>query len=131
MEAPPSPLSSRPELRRSVVERSAVSAVTSWKCFSTERTRISYFALLATSMQIINATGLHRNSWSNLRLSSRTSNSQLCPSESLVFPTGAPQQRSGGICRSLPITDRSFQTHRAYSQISRQQPIPDILTEHK
>src|ERR1700733_10590366 len=35
MEAPPSPLSSRPELRRSVVERSAVSAVLSWKCFST------------------------------------------------------------------------------------------------
>jgi hypothetical protein len=40
--------------------------------FSTERTRISYFALLATStcaalrresrMQIINATGLHRKS---------------------------------------------------------------------
>src|SRR6202044_164409 len=35
LEAPPSPLSSRPELRRSVVERSAVSAVLSWKCFST------------------------------------------------------------------------------------------------
>src|ERR1700721_1274147 len=33
MEAPPSPLSSRPE--RSVVERSAVSAVLAWKCFST------------------------------------------------------------------------------------------------
>src|ERR1700722_7331816 len=35
MEAPPSPLSSRPELRRSVVERSAVSADLPWKCFST------------------------------------------------------------------------------------------------
>src|SRR3984885_10019853 len=35
MEAPPSPLSSRPELRRSVVERSAVSAVLPWECFST------------------------------------------------------------------------------------------------
>src|SRR5580700_6906657 len=33
MEAPPSPLSSRPE--RSVVERSPVSADLSWKCFST------------------------------------------------------------------------------------------------
>src|ERR1700728_264124 len=33
MEAPPSPLSSRPE--RSGVERSAVSAVLSWECFST------------------------------------------------------------------------------------------------
>src|SRR5580698_2316825 len=33
MEAPPSPLSSRPE--RSVVERSAVSAVLPWECFST------------------------------------------------------------------------------------------------
>src|SRR5580658_8276258 len=33
LEAPPSPLSSRPE--RSVVERSAVSAVLPWKCFST------------------------------------------------------------------------------------------------
>src|SRR6202021_3393159 len=33
--APPSPLSSRPELRRSVVERSAVSADLPWKCFST------------------------------------------------------------------------------------------------
>jgi hypothetical protein len=52
------------------VERSAVSAVLSRKCFSTERTRISYFALLATStcaalgresrMQVINATGLDR-----------------------------------------------------------------------
>src|SRR3984957_18410816 len=30
LEAPPSPLSSRPELRRSVVERSAVSADLSW-----------------------------------------------------------------------------------------------------
>ena len=69
-ETPPFPLSSRPE--RSVVERSAVSAVLPWECFSTERTRISYFALLATStcaalrreshMQIINATGLHRKS---------------------------------------------------------------------
>ena len=53
----------------------------SWECFSTERTRISYFALLATStcaalrresrMQIINATGLHRKSggaeWRDLR----------------------------------------------------------------
>src|ERR1700679_2569545 len=37
-EAPPSPLSSRPELRRSVVERSAVSAVLPWECFSTEWT---------------------------------------------------------------------------------------------
>src|ERR1700735_778619 len=35
MEAPPSPLSSRPE--RSVVERSAVSAVLPWERFSTER----------------------------------------------------------------------------------------------
>src|ERR1700735_2023459 len=35
MEAPPSPLSSRPELRRSAVERSAVSAVLPWECFST------------------------------------------------------------------------------------------------
>src|SRR5580658_3110115 len=33
LEAPPSPLSSRPE--RSVVERSAVSADLPWKCFST------------------------------------------------------------------------------------------------
>ena len=46
-EAPPYPLSSRPE--RSVVERSAGSAVLSWKCFSTERTRISYSALLERS----------------------------------------------------------------------------------
>src|ERR1700735_57155 len=80
-EAPASPLSSRPELRRSVVERSAVSAVLSWKCFATEGPRIPYFALLATStcaalrkesrMQIINATGLHRKSegayWRDLR----------------------------------------------------------------
>src|SRR5580658_7879327 len=35
MEAPPSPLSSRPELRRSGVERSAVSADLCWECFST------------------------------------------------------------------------------------------------
>jgi hypothetical protein len=34
LEAPPSPLSSRPELRRSAVERSAVSAALSWKCVS-------------------------------------------------------------------------------------------------
>jgi hypothetical protein len=57
---------------RSVVERSAVSAVLPWECFSTERTRISYFVLLATStcaalpresrMQIINTTGLRRKS---------------------------------------------------------------------
>ena len=40
MEAPPSPLSSRPELRRSVVERSAVSAVLPWKCYSTERSAV-------------------------------------------------------------------------------------------
>ena len=40
MEAPPSPLSSRPELRRSVVERSAVSAVLPWECFSTERNAV-------------------------------------------------------------------------------------------
>src|ERR1700678_3333724 len=38
-EAPPSPLSSRPELRRSVVERSAVADL-SWKCFPTERTAV-------------------------------------------------------------------------------------------
>src|ERR1700677_4844632 len=111
MEAPPSPLSSRPELRRSVVERSAVQrsfpgngfcsattlngstalpfvistgapkersgeicgpAVLSWECFSTERTRIPYFALLATTtclalsresrMQLISATELDRKS---------------------------------------------------------------------
>src|ERR1700734_579851 len=67
MEAPPSPLSSR--LERSVVERSAVSAVLSWECFSTERTRISYFATSTCAplrresrMQIINATGLARKS---------------------------------------------------------------------
>src|ERR1700728_4160159 len=35
LEAPPSPLSSRPELRRSGVERSAVSADLCWECFST------------------------------------------------------------------------------------------------
>src|SRR5580658_7629787 len=35
MEAPPSPLSSRPELRRSVVERSAVSAVLRWEWLAT------------------------------------------------------------------------------------------------
>ena len=59
----------------------------SWKCFSTERTRISYFALLATStcaalrresrMQIINATGLHRN----------------------------PKERSGGTCGSFSVSN--------------------------
>src|SRR5580698_9492136 len=38
MEAPPSPLSSRPE--RSVVERSAESADLSWECFSTERSAV-------------------------------------------------------------------------------------------
>src|SRR3984957_14245764 len=37
LEAPPSPLSSRPE--RSAVERSAVSAVLPWKCFSTRARR--------------------------------------------------------------------------------------------
>jgi hypothetical protein len=42
MEAPPSPLSSRPELRRSVVERSAVSAVLSWKCFRSVQRIHSY-----------------------------------------------------------------------------------------
>jgi hypothetical protein len=40
-EAPPSPLSSRPELRRSVVERSAVSTVLAWKCFPLCRRLIS------------------------------------------------------------------------------------------
>src|ERR1700722_5869679 len=36
LEAPPSPLSSRPELQRSAVERSAVSGVLSWERFLTE-----------------------------------------------------------------------------------------------
>src|SRR5580693_7854827 len=47
MEAPPSPLSSRPELRRSVVERSAVSAVLPWECFSTERSVVERSAVSA------------------------------------------------------------------------------------
>src|ERR1700733_10926885 len=47
LEAPPSPLSSRPELRRSVVERSAVSAVLPWECFSTERSVVERSAVSA------------------------------------------------------------------------------------
>ena len=62
------------------------SADLSGKCFSTERTRISYFALLTTStcvalrretrMQLINATKLHRKSgvpeWSDLQFRSKS-----------------------------------------------------------
>jgi hypothetical protein len=65
------------------VERSAVLAVLPWKCFSTERTRISYLALPATAsgavsrkgnrMKSINATVLDRKSggaqWRDLRFS--------------------------------------------------------------
>src|ERR1700721_4688381 len=45
MEALPSPLSSRPE--RSVVERSAVSTVLPWECFSTERSGVERPAVSA------------------------------------------------------------------------------------
>ena len=56
-----------PEPERSAVERSAV-AVLSWKCFSTERTRISSFAMQATTTLLLRkrvhytgASGRNRN----------------------------------------------------------------------
>jgi hypothetical protein len=76
----PSPLSSRPKLRRSAVERSAVSAVLPWECFSTERTRISYFALLATSTCAVSVERA------------------ACRSSTPWVSTGNPGQRSGEIC---------------------------------
>src|SRR3984957_15035088 len=75
----PSPLSSRPELRRSGVERSAVSAVLSWKCFSTGEV---------------------------MGRCPPTVMKNVCPATTLagtavlpfVISTGAPKERSGEIC---------------------------------
>src|ERR1700679_2188891 len=68
--APPSPLSARPELRRSVVERSAVSADLSWKSLP--------------------------NAMKNGSCSATTvAGSAALP---FVSSTGAPKERSGEIC---------------------------------
>jgi hypothetical protein len=47
LEAPPLPLSSRP--KQSAVDRSAVSVVPSWECFSTERSAVKEPAVVAES----------------------------------------------------------------------------------
>ena len=57
-EAPPSPLSSRPE--RSVVERSAFSAVSSWKCFSTRSCSATTVAGSA-ALPFVISTGAQRS----------------------------------------------------------------------
>src|SRR6202034_3506647 len=79
LEAPPSPLSSRPELRRSGVERSAVSAVLSWKCFS---------------------TGEVMGRWPPTVMKNVCPATTLAGSAALPFviSTGAPKERSGEIC---------------------------------
>jgi hypothetical protein len=51
MEPSPLPLSSRPERQRS--GGTCGSADPSWKCFSTERTRISYFTALTTATYVV------------------------------------------------------------------------------
>src|SRR6202020_1803891 len=58
LEAPPSPLSSRPE--RSVVERSAFSAVSSWKCFSTRSCSATTVAGSA-ALPFVISTGAQRS----------------------------------------------------------------------
>src|SRR3984885_11772183 len=70
MEAPPSPLSSRPELRRSVVERSAVSAILPWAG-----------EVKAMKNRFCSATTI--------------AGSAALP---FVISTGAPKERSGEIC---------------------------------
>src|ERR1700722_5608283 len=102
MEAPPSPLSSRPELRRSVVERSAVQRSFPGNGFCSATTLNG-----STALPFVISTGAPKErsgeicgpavlSWKWVLFSNHTQwKRRLLP---FVISTGAPKERSGEIC---------------------------------
>src|ERR1700735_4861273 len=116
MEALPSPLSSRPELRRSVVERSAVQRSFPGNGFCSATTLNG-----STALSFVISTGAPKErsgeicgpavlSWEYFSSATVLPGSAALP---FVFATGAPKERSGEICGPAVLSWECFSSATA------------------